>query len=157
MQESNSDNSSQQGPAVSPTQTESATQQVNWDISMHMHMYALHRMMSCRTPTFLKFLRFLKFLNVVKPPLKVKLFCRGQYYHTKGPSIGRKRKRCGCCDGCSASDCGKCCFCLDKKKFGGKGTLKQCCFLRRCKRLKLGVSHSCNRSFCSYTLDLYPR
>ena len=46
--------------------------------------------------------------------------------------IGMKRKRCGTCEGCLCTDCGKCKYCLDKPKFGGHGTLKQCCAKRRC-------------------------
>ena len=30
------------------------------------------------------------------------------------------------------TDCGKCNYCLDKPKFGGHATLKQCCAERRC-------------------------
>ena len=51
--------------------------------------------------------------------------------------IAKKRKRCGACEGCTSTDCGKCHYCQDKPKFGGKGVLKQCCLQRRCKRLKL--------------------
>ena len=46
-----------------------------------------------------------------------------------------RRRRCGTCVGCNASDCGKCQFCLDKQKFGGKGLKKQCCISRRCNNL----------------------
>ena len=48
-----------------------------------------------------------------------------------------KRRRCGDCDGCTATDCEKCHYCLDKTKFGGRGVLKRCCQLRKCKKLKL--------------------
>ena len=50
---------------------------------------------------------------------------------------GQKRKRCGIRDGCKASECGNCRYCLDKKKYGGKGVLRQCCVSRRCKQLKV--------------------
>ena len=46
---------------------------------------------------------------------------------------GVKRKRCQTCTACVREDCGKCHFCLDKPKFGGKGKFKQCCYERRCK------------------------
>ena len=46
--------------------------------------------------------------------------------------IGVKRKRCGSCNGCMATDCGGCGNCRDKKKFGGAGKKKQCCLKRRC-------------------------
>ena len=49
--------------------------------------------------------------------------------------IGKKRTRCGDCKGCISSDCGMCKFCEDKPKFGGRGTLKQCCVKRRCIRI----------------------
>ncbi|XP_066462490.1 histone-lysine N-methyltransferase 2B isoform X4 [Eleutherodactylus coqui] len=41
--------------------------------------------------------------------------------------------RCGECKGCSVTeDCGKCVNCLDKTKFGGPNTKKQCCVYKRC-------------------------
>ena len=46
--------------------------------------------------------------------------------------IGVKRKRCGSCNGCMATDCGGCGNCRDKKKFGGAGKKKQSCLKRRC-------------------------
>ena len=48
---------------------------------------------------------------------------------------GKKRKRCGVCDGCTSDDCKKCRFCLDMPKYGGKGTMKKCCSRRLCLRL----------------------
>jgi len=47
-----------------------------------------------------------------------------------------KRRRCGECDGCTASDCGKCLHCHDMAKFGGQRLIKQCCVHRRCKVIK---------------------
>jgi len=46
-----------------------------------------------------------------------------------------RRKRCGTCPGCQASDCGKCRFCLDSVSRGGPGKLKQACTRRRCHKL----------------------
>lgn len=43
-----------------------------------------------------------------------------------------RKRRCGKCANCSQSDCGKCKFCLDKKKFGGSDTLRKACLLRTC-------------------------
>ncbi|KAM3921150.1 histone-lysine N-methyltransferase 2B isoform 2-T2 [Leptodactylus fuscus] len=41
--------------------------------------------------------------------------------------------RCGECKGCSVTeDCGTCVNCLDKTKFGGPNTKKQCCVYKRC-------------------------
>ena len=42
-------------------------------------------------------------------------------------TVGKKRKRCGKCAGCTERDCGTCKYCLDMKKFGGAGKQKQSC------------------------------
>ncbi|XP_076321290.1 histone lysine N-methyltransferase trithorax isoform X2 [Tachypleus tridentatus] len=53
----------------------------------------------------------------------------------KGVQQGGMRKvRCRECQGCLAEDCGKCVYCLDKKKFGGPNVIKQACKYRRCLR-----------------------
>ena len=39
---------------------------------------------------------------------------------------------CGKCESCTRSDCGLCRPCLNMKKFGGRGTQKQKCFLKIC-------------------------
>ena len=52
--------------------------------------------------------------------------------------IGRSR-RCNQCLACLREDCGKCKFCKDKPKFGGKGVKKQCCIKQRCMNSK-GIS-----------------
>lgn len=41
-------------------------------------------------------------------------------------------RRCGECEGCLRKDCGQCEECKNKKKFGGSGTSKQACVMRRC-------------------------
>lgn len=49
--------------------------------------------------------------------------------------VTRKRRRahgCGSCPGCLKQDCGQCCNCRDKVKFGGPGTKKQRCMFRAC-------------------------
>lgn len=43
-----------------------------------------------------------------------------------------RKQRCGECPGCTATECGLCKFCLNMKKFGGAGTLKQPCVQRKC-------------------------
>ncbi|XP_064651585.1 uncharacterized protein LOC135502566 [Lineus longissimus] len=43
-----------------------------------------------------------------------------------------RRSRCHKCRGCLAKDCGRCINCLDKPKFGGRNTAKQCCIHRKC-------------------------
>lgn len=44
-----------------------------------------------------------------------------------------KRMRCGTCDNCLSTECGKCKYCLDKPKFGGTGRLRQSCIYKKCK------------------------
>ncbi|XP_053307542.1 histone-lysine N-methyltransferase 2B [Spea bombifrons] len=55
-------------------------------------------------------------------------------------SLSRRRLRmgrCGACKGCEVmDDCGKCVNCLDKTKFGGPNTKKQCCVKRRCELIE---------------------
>ncbi len=51
--------------------------------------------------------------------------------------VGVKRKRCGECEGCSRDDCGKCKHCRDMRKFGGPGSLKKPCALKKCKVMKV--------------------
>ena len=48
------------------------------------------------------------------------------------PNAGVKRKRCGECAGCYATNCGKCDNCKDMPCFGGKGTKRQSCRNRLC-------------------------
>ncbi|XP_067874843.1 histone-lysine N-methyltransferase 2B-like [Heterodontus francisci] len=49
----------------------------------------------------------------------------------------RRGNRCGCCKGCrNPEDCGKCVNCLDKPKFGGRNTKKQCCVWRKCDKIE---------------------
>ena len=47
-----------------------------------------------------------------------------------------RERRCGICEARKRPDCGLCKACQDKPEFGGRGTQKQCCVLRRC-------SHRC--------------
>ncbi|XP_062873408.1 histone-lysine N-methyltransferase 2A [Trichomycterus rosablanca] len=58
------------------------------------------------------------------------------------------KRRCGECKGClHEEDCGKCVNCLDKPKFGGPNTKRQCCVFKRCdmveerKAIRLGKLH----------------
>lgn len=45
----------------------------------------------------------------------------------------KRRRRCGECENCKrVEDCGSCRICLNKSKFGGPGTLKAQCTLKRC-------------------------
>ncbi|KAJ8273198.1 hypothetical protein GJAV_G00098840 [Gymnothorax javanicus] len=53
-----------------------------------------------------------------------------------GPS-GLRSRRCGRCKGClHEDDCGECINCLDKPKFGGPNTKRQCCVHRRCDKIE---------------------
>jgi hypothetical protein len=45
---------------------------------------------------------------------------------------GKRKRRCGVCPGCLATDCGACSACRDKPKFGGSGVRKQACVRRHC-------------------------
>ncbi|XP_029299572.1 histone-lysine N-methyltransferase 2B [Cottoperca gobio] len=50
---------------------------------------------------------------------------------------GIRARRCGCCRGCLiAEDCAECVNCLDKPKFGGPNTKRQCCVYRKCDRIE---------------------
>ncbi|XP_019857371.1 PREDICTED: DNA (cytosine-5)-methyltransferase PliMCI-like [Amphimedon queenslandica] len=60
--------------------------------------------------------------------------CESENIATSGGT--RKRKRCGCCQGCRSAECGKCKYCLDKPKYGGSGKLRQCCIHKKCQEIK---------------------
>ena len=47
----------------------------------------------------------------------------------------------GGCTGCNANDCGLCIPCLDKPKFGGRGTRKRRCERRRCQGPTVAALH----------------
>ena len=51
----------------------------------------------------------------------------------------RKQRRCKECAGCLRPDCGMCRYCVDMKKFGGSGVLRQACLLRKCENLSYGT------------------
>ena len=46
--------------------------------------------------------------------------------------VGKRKRRCGQCAGCLATDCGRCVACRDKPKFGGSGIRKQACLRKQC-------------------------
>ncbi|XP_029476826.2 histone-lysine N-methyltransferase 2A-like isoform X3 [Oncorhynchus nerka] len=53
-----------------------------------------------------------------------------------GP-FGLRSRRCGICKGCNhEEDCGECMNCLDKPKFGGPNTKRQCCIYKRCDQIE---------------------
>ncbi|KAM9824640.1 histone-lysine N-methyltransferase 2B-like [Neosynchiropus ocellatus] len=50
---------------------------------------------------------------------------------------GVRSRRCGTCKGCLVEeDCAQCMNCLDKPKYGGPNTKRQCCIYRRCDRIE---------------------
>ncbi|XP_076610278.1 histone-lysine N-methyltransferase 2B isoform X2 [Chaetodon auriga] len=50
---------------------------------------------------------------------------------------GVRSRRCGRCQGCLVEeDCAKCVNCLDKPKFGGPNTKRQCCIYKKCERIE---------------------
>ncbi|KAM6899546.1 histone-lysine N-methyltransferase 2B-like [Xenentodon cancila] len=50
---------------------------------------------------------------------------------------GVRSRRCGSCKGCLVEeDCAKCINCLDKPKFGGPNTKRQCCIYKKCERIE---------------------
>lgn len=59
-----------------------------------------------------------------------------------------KRKfRCGECSACKVKeDCGKCYACCDKRKFGGRGLLKQGCDKRKCPYMRFAPPANANAS-----------
>ncbi|XP_015265199.1 PREDICTED: histone-lysine N-methyltransferase 2B-like [Gekko japonicus] len=59
--------------------------------------------------------------------------------HVSHHHHGKKNRmtRCGKCKGCQKlQDCGECINCLDKPKFGGPNTKKQCCVYRKCDKIE---------------------
>ena len=44
-----------------------------------------------------------------------------------------KSRRCGECEGCMRDDCGTCVACMDKPRFGGRGSKKKACLARTCR------------------------
>ncbi|XP_061919170.1 histone-lysine N-methyltransferase 2B isoform X3 [Entelurus aequoreus] len=53
-----------------------------------------------------------------------------------GP-FGYRSRRCGVCKGCHhEEDCGTCINCLDKPKFGGPNTKRQCCVYKKCDQIE---------------------
>ncbi|XP_061598304.1 histone-lysine N-methyltransferase 2B isoform X4 [Cololabis saira] len=50
---------------------------------------------------------------------------------------GVRSRRCGGCRGCLVQDdCARCINCLDKPKFGGPNTKRQCCIYKKCDRIE---------------------
>jgi hypothetical protein len=66
-------------------------------------------------------------------------------------SGGYARTRCGQCEACLKPDCGQCIECTRKKKFGGDGSSKQACLLRRCADLRAKASSGTIRAAAAAT------
>ncbi|KAM8927871.1 histone-lysine N-methyltransferase 2B [Pelodytes ibericus] len=65
--------------------------------------------------------------------------------------------RCGTCAGCMVpDDCGKCLNCLDKTKFGGPNTKKQCCVNRRCDLIEVRRQQRLQRKGDRKTIHVTP-
>ncbi|XP_074837483.1 histone-lysine N-methyltransferase 2B [Carettochelys insculpta] len=72
----------------------------------------------------------------VKAPPPTRRPIPHHHHHHHG---GKKNRmtRCGKCKGClRLQDCGTCVNCLDKPKFGGPNTKKQCCVYRKCDKIE---------------------
>ncbi|KAJ8005312.1 hypothetical protein DPEC_G00145320 [Dallia pectoralis] len=64
-----------------------------------------------------------------------------------GP-FGYRSRRCGTCKGCNHElDCAKCMNCLDKPKFGGPNTKRQCCILKRCDEVEERKARRLSRKY----------
>ncbi|XP_028978530.2 histone-lysine N-methyltransferase 2A isoform X2 [Esox lucius] len=64
-------------------------------------------------------------------------FCKRRKWNRNVVGPGGRSTRCGSCQGClHEDDCGTCFNCLDKPKFGGPNTRRQCCVLKRCVRIE---------------------
>ena len=78
-----------------------------------------------------------------KKSRKSELFTPPQQIVATMPQINpnlKRRHKCGQCEGCLNTDCLRCVYCKDMKKYGGKGMLKQKCIHRRCKFLTKAVT-----------------
>ena len=66
---------------------------------------------------------------------------------------GKRKRRCGVCAGCVATDCGSCGACRDKPKFGGSGRWKQACVLRQCVLRQAVTSTGAGADAAAWLLD----
>ena len=72
---------------------------------------------------------------------RVKIKTKKYIASVKEKSVIR-RVRCNQCHGCSRDNCNECRFCLDMKKNGGEGKLRQSCAMRFCKDVSNMASKS---------------
>ncbi|XP_069937749.1 lysine-specific demethylase 2B-like [Cherax quadricarinatus] len=57
--------------------------------------------------------------------------------------VRHRRVRCKLCESCLREDCKKCGFCLDMVKYGGPGTMKQTCKMKKCSQPILPAAAVC--------------
>ncbi|XP_034560328.1 histone-lysine N-methyltransferase 2B isoform X2 [Notolabrus celidotus] len=68
---------------------------------------------------------------------------------------GVRSRRCGICKGCLiVKDCAKCMNCLDKPKFGGPNTKRQCCIYKKCDRIEKAKTQRFPKSLKIHTRRL---
>ncbi|XP_053146628.1 methyl-CpG-binding domain protein 1 isoform X17 [Hemicordylus capensis] len=59
-------------------------------------------------------------------------------------SASRRNRKCGECEACLLKmDCGRCDFCCDKPKFGGKNLKRQKCRWRQCLHFAMNIPYDC--------------
>ncbi|XP_062996751.1 histone-lysine N-methyltransferase 2B isoform X2 [Elgaria multicarinata webbii] len=72
-------------------------------------------------------------VKAAPPPVRRHVSHHHHHHHGKK----NRMTRCGKCKGClKLQDCGECINCLDKPKFGGPNTKKQCCVYRKCDKIE---------------------
>ena len=67
--------------------------------------------------------------------MKIKILMahkKGDHTNKMSRNTSKKIKRCGACIGCRTKNCRQCRPCLQMKKYGGPGLLKQACINRKC-------------------------
>ena len=57
-----------------------------------------------------------------------------------GPTTATRRARCGICEACQQTDCGKCSCCRDMVKFGESGRTKKSCVSRKCPNMAVQLA-----------------
>lgn len=57
--------------------------------------------------------------------------------------IRHRRVRCKLCEPCTRDDCRTCLFCQDMTKYGGSGTMKQSCKMKKCTQPMLPAAACC--------------
>ena len=77
---------------------------------------------------------FITFFSEVTPEVVKKERAKHQMSAVYGSSAkAGKTRRCGECEGCMRDDCGQCAACVDKPRFGGRGSKKKACVARACR------------------------